>query len=62
MEAGRLTDRLRSGITVRPTDSAGMKIKLSIKVRKSTEYNGDISYDGSQDYGGYTEEVKEWYR
>jgi hypothetical protein len=50
--AGRVT----GGIAIQPADTAGMKSKVSIRVQKSTEYNGEITYDGSHEYGGYTVE------
>jgi hypothetical protein len=55
-DAARMADHVHSGIRARPLDTIGIKTNISIKVQKSTLYNGEIYYDGSHTYGGYTQE------
>jgi hypothetical protein len=58
-EREKITDTVRSGITLRPVaETVNIGSILAIQVRKSTLYNGEVSYDGSHSYAGYTiEEV-----
>jgi hypothetical protein len=55
-------DRVRYAASPQIVDRVhcvGAKSKTAIRVRKDTEYNGEISYDGSHTYNGYTvEEVQ----
>jgi hypothetical protein len=56
-EREKIADQVKSGIRAGPiAETAGIKSIAAIKVRKSTLYDGEISYDGSHDYSGYTTE------
>jgi hypothetical protein len=63
-EREKIVDAVRSGIALRPiAERVSSRSMLAIQVRKSTLYNGEITYDGSHTYVGYTvEEVQKWYR
>jgi hypothetical protein len=59
-EREKITDAVRSGISLQPAaETANIGSITAIQVRKSTLYNGAVSYEGSHDYSGYTiEEVR----